>query len=72
MKLDRVRGFVFDVDGTLAMSDGRLSGYQPLPGARELLAALRARRVPYVAETSEIRMQERYSLKLVRKRNLTN
>lgn len=50
--LERVRGFVFDVDGTLAMSDGRLSGYQPLPGARELLAALRERRVPYVAFTN--------------------
>ncbi len=51
-QLDRVRGYVFDVDGTLAMTDGRLDGYQPLPGARELLAALRERRVPYVAFTN--------------------
>jgi len=51
-QLDRVRGYVFDVDGTLAMADSRLASYQPLPGARELLAALRERRVPYVAFTN--------------------
>lgn len=50
--LERVRGFVFDVDGTLAMADGRLAGYQPLPGARELLTTLRERAVPYVAFTN--------------------
>ena len=37
-KLAEVRGFVFDIDGTLALADKRLSGYQPLPGACELLA----------------------------------
>jgi NagD protein len=47
-----VRGFVFDVDGTLALADRRLSGYSPLPGARELLAHLRHREVPYVAFTN--------------------
>ena len=44
-----VRGYVFDVDGTLALANKQLSGYQPLPGARELLALLRQREVPYVA-----------------------
>ena len=47
-----VRGFVFDVDGTLALADRRLSGYQPLPGARQLLALLRQREVPFVTFTN--------------------
>jgi 4-nitrophenyl phosphatase len=47
-----VRGYVFDVDGTLALADKQLSGYQPLPGASELLALLRRREVPYVAFTN--------------------
>jgi 4-nitrophenyl phosphatase len=47
-----VRGYVFDVDGTLALADPQLSGYQPLPGARELLALLRQRGVPYVGFTN--------------------
>jgi 4-nitrophenyl phosphatase len=47
-----VRGYVFDVDGTLALADKQLSGYQPLPGACELLALLREREVPYVGFTN--------------------
>lgn len=47
-----VRGYVFDVDGTLALADKHLSGYQPLPGARELLALLRERKMPYVGFTN--------------------
>lgn len=47
-----VRGYVFDVDGTLALADKNLSGYQPLPGARELLALLRQREIPYVGFTN--------------------
>jgi len=47
-----VRGFVFDVDGTLALADRRLSGYQPLPGALQLLALLRKRDVPFVTFTN--------------------
>jgi len=47
-----VRGYVFDIDGTLALADKRLSGYQPLPGACELLALLRNRGLPYVAFTN--------------------
>jgi 4-nitrophenyl phosphatase len=50
--LANVRGFVFDVDGTLALADPQLSGYQPLPGACELLALLRKRKVPYVGFTN--------------------
>ncbi|MDO8449877.1 MAG: HAD hydrolase-like protein [Rhodoferax sp.] len=51
-KLAEVRGFVFDIDGTLALADKRLSGYQPLPGACELLALLRQRGVPHVGFTN--------------------
>jgi NagD protein len=47
-----VRGFVFDIDGTLALADKQLSGYQPLPGACELLALLRKRGVPHVGFTN--------------------
>jgi HAD superfamily hydrolase (TIGR01450 family) len=46
------RGFLFDIDGTLALADKRLSGYEALPGACELLALLREREVPYVAFTN--------------------
>lgn len=51
-KLAEVRGFVFDIDGTLALADKRLSGYQPLPGACELLALLRKRGLPHVGFTN--------------------
>jgi len=51
-KLADVRGFVFDIDGTLALADKRLSGYQPLPGACELLALLRERGLPHVGFTN--------------------
>jgi len=47
-----VRAYVFDVDGTLALADRRLSGYQALPGARQLLDLLRRREVPFVTFTN--------------------
>jgi NagD protein len=50
--LARVRGFVFDVDGTLALTDGRNKAHRALPGAPELLARLRARGLPFVAFTN--------------------
>lgn len=50
--LARVRGFVLDVDGTLALADRRLSGYQPLPGAVALLDLLRERGIPFAAFTN--------------------
>ena len=45
-------GFMFDLDGTLILSDPQLGGYQPLPGAVELLTALEARGIPFVAMTN--------------------
>lgn len=50
--LSTVRGYIFDVDGTLALADQGLNGYQPLPGTLELLSLLRSRDVPYVVFTN--------------------
>lgn len=47
-----VQGFVFDVDGTLALADQRLSSYRPLPGAVEVVNLLRDRGVPCAAFTN--------------------
>lgn len=47
-----VQGFVFDVDGTLALADKRLSAYQPLPGAIDVVNLLRERGVPCSAFTN--------------------
>jgi 4-nitrophenyl phosphatase len=43
---------MFDLDGTLVLSDRSLSGYQVLPGAVELLNDLKARDVPFVIFTN--------------------
>jgi 4-nitrophenyl phosphatase len=47
-----VRGLVFDVDGTLLLSDRSLGGYEVLPGAIETLTVLRARAIPFVLLTN--------------------
>lgn len=53
MMLDRQpQGFMFDLDGTLILSDRKLGGYTVIPGAVELLEALEARGVPYLALTN--------------------
>ncbi len=46
------QGFMFDLDGTLILSDKGLGGYTLLPGAVELLSALDARGVPFLALTN--------------------
>lgn len=51
-RLARVKGFVFDLDGTLALGDNKGHGLRPLPGAAELLARLNQERVPYVIFTN--------------------
>ena len=40
------RGFIFDMDGTIALGDRTSGGHQPLPGAPELIARIKARGVP--------------------------
>jgi HAD superfamily hydrolase (TIGR01450 family) len=47
-----VRGVVFDVDGTLLLSNRSLGGYEVLPGASEVLATLKERRVPFALLTN--------------------
>jgi HAD superfamily hydrolase (TIGR01450 family) len=47
-----IAGLVFDVDGTLLLSDRALGGYEVLPGAVELLTALKARDFPFVLFTN--------------------
>jgi len=51
-RLRPVEGLVFDLDGTLVLSDRSFSGYQVLPGAVELLNSLQARGVPFVVLTN--------------------
>jgi len=51
-RLRPVAGFVFDLDGTLVLTDRSLSGYQVLPGAIELLSQLKARGIPFVVLTN--------------------
>jgi 4-nitrophenyl phosphatase len=47
-----IRGVMFDLDGTLLLSDRSLGGYEVLPGAVEVLADLAARAVPYLVLTN--------------------
>jgi 4-nitrophenyl phosphatase len=46
------RGVMFDVDGTLLLSDRSLGAYELLPGAIETLSALKDRGIPYVLLTN--------------------
>ncbi|HET9472320.1 MAG TPA: HAD hydrolase-like protein [Steroidobacteraceae bacterium] len=48
----KLAGFMFDVDGTLLLSDRSLGGYELLPGAAETLNALASRAMPYVLLTN--------------------
>ena len=50
--LGPVEGFMFDLDGTLILSDHLLGGYRALPGAVEILKEMQARGVPFVVLTN--------------------
>jgi len=50
--LRRPEGFMFDLDGTLILSNRELGQYQILPGAVELLCRLKERGIPFVALTN--------------------
>ncbi len=43
---------MFDLDGTLLLSDRSLGGYEVLPGAIEVLTALREAAIPFVVLTN--------------------
>jgi HAD superfamily hydrolase (TIGR01450 family) len=45
-------GFVFDVDGTLLLSDRSLGEYEVLPGAIDVLTTLNANGIPFVLLTN--------------------
>jgi 4-nitrophenyl phosphatase len=51
-RLRDTRGFIFDMDGTLALGDRVNHGLTPLPGAVEMLAWARDRGLPYVVFTN--------------------
>ncbi len=44
--LPPIKGFMFDLDGTLLLSDRSLGGYELLPGAVEVLSTLKVARYP--------------------------
>ena len=48
----RLKGLMFDLDGTLLLSDRSLDGYEILPGAAELLTELARRAFPFVVLTN--------------------
>jgi 4-nitrophenyl phosphatase len=50
--LPPIKGFMFDLDGTLLLSDRSLGGYQVLPGAIDVLSALRDAQIPFVVLTN--------------------
>ncbi len=50
--LSPVKGFMFDLDGTLLLSDRSLGGYDVLPGAIEVLSSLRQKAIPFVVLTN--------------------
>jgi HAD superfamily hydrolase (TIGR01450 family) len=51
-RLRDARGFIFDMDGTLALGDRVNHGLAPLPGAVELLDWVSGRGLPYVVFTN--------------------
>ena len=51
-RLRDARGFIFDMDGTLALGDRVNHGLAPLPGAVELLHWVRGHGLPYVVFTN--------------------
>ena len=51
-RLRDARGFIFDMDGTLALGDRANHGLTPLPGAAEMLTWVRERGLPYLVFTN--------------------
>src|SRR5579862_6682259 len=51
-RLREVRGFVFDMDGTLVLGDRRNHGLRPLPGALEVTRWVAGRELPWVVFTN--------------------
>ncbi len=52
MKRARIKGYMFDLDGTLVLGDRSGKSYDVLPGAIEVLSRLRERGIPCVVLTN--------------------
>jgi len=50
--LGPIEGFMFDLDGTLVLTNSSLSSYQLLPDAADVLSELKARGIPFVVLTN--------------------
>jgi 4-nitrophenyl phosphatase len=46
-RIAAAKGFIFDMDGTIALGDAASGGHKALPYAAELLASLRAKGIPF-------------------------
>jgi 4-nitrophenyl phosphatase len=67
--LDRLRGargFIFDMDGTLALGDRVNHGLAALPGAVDMLAWVRERGLPYVVFTNGTNRTPHHFAKVLR------
>jgi 4-nitrophenyl phosphatase len=51
-RLQGVKGFVFDMDGTLVLGDRRCGGHTPLPGAVDLIGSIVRRGIPFLVFTN--------------------
>jgi NagD protein len=51
-KLTRVKGFVFDMDGTLILGDKKNNNMAMLPGAADFINLLKDKGIPYVVMTN--------------------
>jgi HAD superfamily hydrolase (TIGR01450 family) len=65
-RLHRARGFIFDMDGTLALGDRVNHGLRPLPGAIDMLAWVRDRRLPYLVFTNGTNRSPRHFASVLR------
>ena len=64
-RLAAAEGFVFDLDGTLALGDSKGQGLRALPGAQKLIATLKKRGTPYLVFTNgTLRTPNETALKL--------
>jgi 4-nitrophenyl phosphatase len=52
MKKNKIKGYMFDLDGTLVLGDRTGKSYDVLPGAIEVLTRLRERGMPYLVLTN--------------------
>ena len=66
-RLRAVRGFVFDMDGTLVLGDKSCHTLTPLPGAIDLLQLLTTRGIPFVLFTNGTAHTPRNYAEMLRK-----